>query len=186
MTDPAEQKRTQLANIERATGRTVAEWAVLVRGAGKGRHGEIVAFLKNNYGLTHGNANALAHAVRELEAGGPASDDELLEAQFAGAKAVLRPIYDEVLLVARGLGADVEVQVNKTGVSLRRAKQFAVVEVPSAKRVRVGLVLKGRAPTDRLRAVRSMCTHAVEVTDADDVDDELTGWLRDAYGAAGG
>ncbi|MBM7789685.1 DUF4287 domain-containing protein [Tenggerimyces flavus] len=183
MTDPLEQKRTQLANIERATGRNVAEWAALVQAAGKGKHGEIIAFLKTDHGFTHGNANALAHAVRELDDGGPPTQEDLLAAQFTGAKAALRPIYDELLLVARGLGEDIDVLVNKTGVSLRARKQFAVIEVPSAKRVRVGLVLKGREPTDRLRAVRSMCTHTVDVTDVDDIDDELTNWLLDAYRA---
>jgi hypothetical protein len=185
MTDPLVQKANQLANIEKATGRTVASWAGLVEAAGAVKHGEIMAFLKASHGLSHGNANALAHAVRERAAGGAASSDDLLAAQYAGVKAALRPIYDEIVLVARGFGPDVSILVNKTGVSLRRAKQFAVVEVPSSKRVRVGLVLKGREATARLREVRAMCTHAVDVTDVDDVDDELTGWLQDAYRAAG-
>jgi hypothetical protein len=185
MADPAEQKKTQLANIERDTGRTVAEWAKLVDDAGLIKHGQIVARLKSDHGFSHGNANALAHAVRERAAGGPQSATELLDAQYAGAKAALRPIYDEIVVAARGLGDDVEVLVNKTGVSLRRSKQFAVVEAPSTTRVRLGLVLKGRPPTDRLTAVRSMCTHAVDVTDVDDVDDELLDWLSDAYRAAG-
>jgi hypothetical protein len=185
MADPAEQKRTQLANIERSTGRTVAEWAEIVGTTGATKHGEIVSLLKSAHGLTHGNANAMAAAVRELAAGGAASETELLDAQYAGTKAALRPIYDEIVLIAHSLGDDVTLLVNKSGVSLRRAKQFAVVEVPSSKRVRLGLILKGKQPTDRLVAVTSMCTHAVDVNDADDVDDELTDWLREAYTAAG-
>lgn len=185
MTSPAEQKQAQLDNIEAATGRTVAEWADVLGATGLTRHGELVGHLKADHGLSHGNANALTHAVRALADGGAPSEADVLAAQYAGAKAALRPVYDEIVLVAQGFGDDVTVLVNKTGVSLRRARQFAVVEAPSSKRVRLGLILKGRAPTDRLVAVTSMCTHAVDVTDTDDVDDEVIGWLRDAYTAAG-
>jgi len=36
--------KSQLRNIERATGRSVEEWVALVRANGKERHGEIVAW----------------------------------------------------------------------------------------------------------------------------------------------
>jgi predicted DNA-binding transcriptional regulator AlpA len=39
------------------------------------------------------------------------------------------------------LGSDVQTLANKTGVSLRRRRQFAVIEVPSAARIRLGLIL---------------------------------------------
>jgi hypothetical protein len=182
---PQEQKRAQLANIEASTGRTVAAWADVLLVTTASKHGQVLARLKTEYGLTHGNANALAHAVREYVAGGPAADGDLLDRQYAGAKATLRPIFDEIVAVARGLGPDVAVQVNKTGVSLRRAKQFAVVEAPSARRIRLGLNLADTGPAGRLVMVGGMCTHAVDITDIDDVDDELSGWLRDAYRTAG-
>lgn len=184
MTDPEQAAQTQLRNIERDTRRTVAAWADVVRSAGKERHGEVVAYLKAEHGLTHGNANALAHAVRGL-ATGPVSDDDLLAQQYAGAKAALRPTYEEVMAIGRGLGDDVTVAVKKTGVSLRRRKQFAVVEAPSSRRVRLGLNLAEAPPTERLRAVTGMCTHAVDLADPDDVDDEIATWLRQAYHLAG-
>ena len=92
---------------------------------------------------------------------------------------------DEILAIARGLGDDVTVSVKKTGVSLRRRKQFALVEAPSSRRVRLGLNLAGTAPTERLRPATGMCTHSVDLTDPDDVDDEIATWLRQAYQLAG-
>jgi len=175
MPDPDAALATQLRNIERDTGRTVREWADDIAAAGLTRHGEIVTYLKREHGLTHGNANTLAHRAREQLSGGPTGDAELLDAQFRGAKAPLRPIYDEVVVVARAFGGDVDVAVKKTGVSLRRTKQFALVEAPSAKRVRLGLNLRGVEPTTRLAATTGMCTHLVELTDVDDVDDEVAG-----------
>jgi hypothetical protein len=183
MATPEDATRTQLANIERATGRSVDDWADVVRGSGLERHGEVVAHLTAVHGLTHGNANALAHAVRSRSSDAVSAED-LLEAQLGGPRAALRPTVDELLAVARGLGDDVVVAVQKTGVSLRRGRQFALVQVPSARRVRLGLNLRGVPGTERLRPASGMCTHAVDVSDADDVDDELVGWLRAAYDRA--
>ncbi|WP_260478702.1 DUF4287 domain-containing protein [Kibdelosporangium aridum] len=181
MTNPEAAAATQIKNIERATGRTVPQWHTLVAGTGLTKHGQIVSYLKTEHGLTHGNANALAHKIRELAAGGPASANDLLEAQYRGTKAGLRPIYDELVLSAQALGDDVTVSIKKTGVSLRRSKQFALIEPKSAKRVELGLNLEQTPPTDRLRAAGGMCTHRVALTDVAEVDDEVAGWLRAAY-----
>lgn len=102
----------------------------------------------------------------------------------SGAKAALRPICDRLLAEAEALGADVEVAPKKTGVSLRRSKQFALVEAPSAKRIQLGLNLRGVAATERLRSMNGMCTHRVDLTSVNDVDDEVQGWLRAAYDLA--
>ena len=75
MADIAAAGATQLRNIEVGTGRTVAEWAAAIGDAGLVKHGQILAWLKSEHGLTHGNANALAIAVRDQAAGGRADDD---------------------------------------------------------------------------------------------------------------
>lgn len=181
MADPKAQADKQLQNIEESTGMGVAGFADSVASAGLDRHGEIVGHLKSTFGLGHGNANLVATRVRELRSGGPASDDELLAAQYGGAKAPLRPIMDTVVEAARGFGDDVEVAVQKTGVSLRRARQFALVQAPSSKRVQVGLNLEVTPDSDRIRETTGMCSHRVDVTSVDEVDDELVGWMSEAY-----
>jgi hypothetical protein len=107
-----------------------------------------------------------------------------LDAQYAGAKVGLRPIHDRLVEVARGFGSDVEVAPKKTSVSLRRKVQFAVIEASSAKRVQLGIQLKGEPATDRLLAWGSMCSHRVNLGSLDDIDAELIGWLRAAYDRA--
>ena len=74
-----------------------------------------------------------------------------------------------------------EVAPKRTAVSLRRSKQFAVVEVPSAKRVQLGIQLKGDPVTDRLLAGNAMCSHRVNLSEVGDVDDQVVAWLRAAY-----
>ena len=108
MPDPIAATETQLRNIEAATGMSVDAFAAAVAERGIVGHAQIVAFLKAEYGLSHGNANAVALKVRELAAGGPASSDALLDAQYTGAKSALRPVYERLAGIAAGLGPDVE------------------------------------------------------------------------------
>jgi predicted transport protein len=105
-------------------------------------------------------------------------------AQYAGDKAALKPIYDQLLAAITKFGADVEVSPKKAGVSFRRSKQFALVGPGSKTRLDVGLNLKGVPATDRLEAWTGMCTHRVRVEKLGDVDKQLLGWLRDAYDKA--
>ena len=88
---------------------------------------------------------------------------------------------DAVVEAAHGFGRDVEVVVQKTGVSLRRARQFALVQAPSSKRVQIGLNLETTPGSDRIREAGGMCSHRVDVTSVDEIDDELVGWMRQAY-----
>lgn len=175
--------QTMIDNLPAKTGRALDEWFMLLDAAGLDKHGQAVAWLKSEHGVTHGFANLVVTMHRQRGAA-PASSDDLVDAQYAGAKAPLRAILDRILAEVTAFGDDVEVAPKKTGVSLRRGKQFALVEVPSAKRVSVGLNLRGDAPTERLRAASGMCTHRVDVTTEADVDGELIAWLREAYSRA--
>lgn len=180
MADPKDAVATQLRNIESATGRTVQDWLAMIRNAGVERHGQIVQWLKTEHAFTHGNANAIANQA--LASGQPkTSDDALIDAQYAGGKAHLRPICDRLVALAQGLGSDVEVSPRKTSVSLRRSKQFALIEVPSAKRIVLGFNSKSLSAGPRLEATSGMCTHRVIVTSVDEVDDEISNWMTAAY-----
>ena len=183
--DPRAETATQLRNIEQAMGVPLADVVAAVHAADLAKHGQIVAFLKSEHGLTHGNANALAHAVREQLAGGPAPADDLLAAQYAGAKAALRPVYDRLAAIAESRGNDVTVIVQKTGVAFRRAKQFAVVRAASSTRVQLGLNLDATPDDTRVSATTGMCTHSVDVRTPEDIDPDVVTWITQAYAAAG-
>ena len=162
-------------NLQASTGHTMSEWIAIVDKAGIEKHGEIVAWLKSEHALTHGFANGIALSYRSR-------DTEQTEVDLvAGAKEPLRPVYERLLEVAKLLGPDVEVAPKKTSVSLRRSKQFALIEVPSAKRVQLGIQLKGEPTTERLVTGNAMCSHRVDLATVDEVDDELLAWLRAAY-----
>lgn len=184
---PEEMKAAMIAGLKEKTGKSLDEWLKLVRAAGPGKHKEIVTLLKTRHGVTHGYANMIALQALGSDSHTATDDDALVAAQFAGAKAGLRPLYDAVVAAAKKFGGDVEVSAKKAYVSLRRGKQFAIVQPSTATRLDVGLILPGVAPTDRLEAAGSfnaMMTHRVRVGAAAEVDKELTGWLRRAYDRA--
>lgn len=185
MADPAAQAEAQLKNIEESTGKTVSQFATLIQKAGLEKHGQMVSHLKSELGLTHGNANLIAHKVRELLAGGPPPENDLLEAQYEGAKADLRPIFDRLAAVAGGQGKDVERVVQKAGVSFRRKKQFALIQAPSAKRIQLGLNLPTTPDDDRVAEVSGMCSHRVNVTALEQIDRTIEEWIEASYKSAG-
>ncbi len=113
-----------------------------------------------------------------------AGSGDLIAAQYAGAKAALQPIYDALIKAVEKFGNDVEISPKKAYVSLRRNKQFAIVQPSTKTRVDVGVNLKDVEATDRLEASGSfnaMVSHRVRVTENSGVDKQLIGWLKKAY-----
>jgi hypothetical protein len=183
--DPAIAKME--ANIAENTGRPVAEWIGVVKQSGLHKHGEIVKFLKTDHGFTHGYANLVAHQALQSSAAHH-DDEDLVAAQYAGEKAALKPVYDAIVKAVNSFGADVEIAPKKTYISLRRKKQFALVQPSTKTRVDLGINLKGKAPAGRLEASGSfnaMVSHRVRLEAAKDVDGEVKAWLRQAYDSAG-
>lgn len=111
---------------------------------------------------------------------------EGIAAQYAGARAALRPIYDRVVAIVQDFGDDIELAVRQRYVAFVRGKQFAVVQPSTSTRVDVGLKLPGVAASNRLEPSAGgvgggAITHKVAVQTPDEVDDELAAWLRAAY-----
>lgn len=175
--------QTQIRNIEQSSGRSMADWIALVGASGRSKHGEIVAWLKSDHGLTHGNANLVALTAKRGSATG--GGDEPVDAIYRGPKAPLRPFHDRVVALAKGFGDDVELAPKQAYVALRRSKQFGTVGPASGGRLEIGLNLQGVEPTARLEATTGMCTHRVRLSSADELDAEVARWLRQAYDRAG-
>jgi len=182
-----DQIATMEANIKEKTGRAVPDWVKLVTKEKLQKHGQIVKFLKTDHGFTHGYANLVASRV--LKSGSDMQpDDDLVAAQYAGPKADLKPIYDMVIKAVTALGKDVEIAPKKSYVSLRRKKQFALVQPSTRTRVDLGINLKGKDPQGKFEASGSfnaMVSHRVRLEDVKDFDKDVIQWLKEAYAAAG-
>lgn len=187
MSSTDEAVQNMIRNLEEKTGQSLDQWVALAKKSGATKHGEIVKDLKTKHGLTHGYANLVAHSMQK-SASFHADEGDLIESQYSGAKSALRPLYHKIMEKVRGFGGDIEVSPKKGYVSLRRKKQFAIVQPSTATRLDVGVNLKGTPTTDRLEASGSfnqMVSHRVRLQSAKDVDGELIGWLKKAYEAAG-
>lgn len=178
MSDPNRTLESMMTGLEKKTGHDLDWWIAQVNGSGLSKHGEIVEFLKSK-GLGHGHANMVTHIARDRAAGGT-TPEQLIADQYEG-KESLRPILEKLLEVADSLGDDTHAAPRKTVVSLRRSKKFADIEPATKTRIDLWLNLKGVPPTDRLCEAGGRCTHKVAISSVDEIDDELVGWLRQAY-----
>src|SRR5262249_51574075 len=109
-----------------------------------------------------------------------------VEAMFAGPKAALKPLYEELLQAGLKLGKDVKVCPCQTIVPLYRNHVFAQIKPTTRTRIDLGLALKDTKPTKRLldtggRAKGDRITHRLAITAAADIDGEVERWLETAY-----
>ena len=184
--NPDEMAASMIANMKEKTGKTLPQWLRVARAAKLEKHGEILKLLKGEHGMTHGFANLVAHKTLASDAGSADAID-LIAAQYAGPKAGLRPIYDALIREIKKFGKDVEIAPKKSYVSIRRNKQFALIQPSTKTRVDVGINSKDAKPGGRLEtsgSFNAMVSHRVRVSRAGEVDRELIAWLKKAYSQA--
>lgn len=182
---------TQLANIEKKTGKSLAQLAAAIKKSGKTKHGEIRAWLMETYALGHGDANTLTHTALKSDgasaakASGASAEDVLAEI-YSGKKEHLRPIHDKLMKAIAKFG-EYEIAPKKGYVSLRRKKQFAMLGPKTNERFELGLNLKEDIKDTRVKPVPpgGMCQYIVPLASADEIDDKLIAHVKRAYDAAG-
>lgn len=175
-----------IGNLTQRTGKSADEWARLVKSKGPKTSKERIAWLRREHNLGGPTAAVI---VSRAEGSDPLAEyedqDALVEAMFAGPKAVLRPIYETARKAALSLGNDVSASARKTYVTFARKRQFAVIQPSAASRVDVGLVLPGVKASGRLKLASNVgggrVTHAIALSNVADLDSEAKKWLKAAY-----
>lgn len=174
-------------NMPEKTGKSLEEWFAVLKTNDLQKHGEMLKLLKGEYGVTHGFANTIATLYRQQADGGPASEDDLVAGQYKG-KEHLQPWYDKLVAEVSKFGQDVELAPKKNYVSLRRAKQFGIIQPSTKSRIDLGLNLKGVEASGVLLdgdKWSGMCSHRIEIHAPEDITLEVINWLRKAYQRAG-
>ncbi|MFK8045933.1 MAG: DUF4287 domain-containing protein [Crocinitomicaceae bacterium] len=171
--------QTMIDNMPAKTGKSLAEWKIVLNTQSFSKHSEAVNYLKKEHNVTHGFANTIVALSKQ--------DDEapvdLVDAQYQGKKSLI-PIYDQLLAMVKSFGNDVIITPKKTTVSIIRKKQFALIKPATKSRIDLGVKLKGKPTSGRLEnsgPFGTMCTHRVKITDPKEVNDELKAWLLEAY-----
>jgi Domain of unknown function (DUF4287)/Domain of unknown function (DUF5655) len=179
--------QSQIRNIEATYGKPLDYWFAVIDASGLTKHNEVVAMLKGDHGLAHGAAHRLSLLARQRDHARVAAPPDPADALYADAKAGLRPLHDALLGQVRALGT-FNIAPKKGYLSLRRRKQFAMVQPSTASRIDLGLILPATTPAaGRLEPAAKfnpLFTHRVRITAATDLD-ELRGWLATAYALAG-
>ncbi len=175
-----------IENLYRNTGKTLEQWVAIARKENFAKHGEIVKFLKETHGFTHGFANLVALKTKESDAGPAKSTDDLITGQYSG-KEHFKPVYNRILAEIQTFGNDVEIAPKNAYVSLRRKKQFATLQPATKTRFEIGINLKGQEPEGKLEAEKpnSMCSHKINIAGIGDIDKEVIDWIKAAYENAG-
>jgi len=173
--------------LKEKTGKSLSEWIKIVKAQNFEKHGQIMNFLKTEHGFTHGFANFVALKTREADAASHDAGD-LINTQYTNGKEHLRPIYDRLVSIATAFGEDVELAPKISAVSLRRKRQFLLIQPSTKTRIDLGLKLNDAELNGRLEAsgpFGTMCTNRIQLTEDNAVDDEVIGWIKLAYEQAG-
>jgi hypothetical protein len=181
-----------VADLRPKTGRSLEEWIALVKNEGPETEKERKEWLKQEYGLGTNSAWWITEraAGKGYEEDNPdaylQTAEKYVEAMFAGSKAGLKPIYDALLKLGKGVAKDVKACPGKTIVPLYRTHVFAQIKPSTRTRIDFGFALKDTKVQGRLLdtggfAKGDRITHRIEITSLADIDDEVKHWLQIAY-----
>lgn len=178
--------QTMVDNLRKNTGKSLEDWVNLVNNENFAKHGEIISFLKGTHGLTYGFANLIAHKSKGSDAGSAIDQEDLIARQYVG-KEHFKPLYDKLISEILSFGQDVEISPKNSYVSLRRKKQFAILNPATKTRFEIGINLKGQQPYGKLESEKpnSMCSHKIFLSESEDIDNEVIDWIKKAYLSAG-
>jgi predicted transport protein len=180
----ADMDKKMIQNLEEKSGKKLDEWIKIARSSKIDKHKALIKWLQDNHELTYGYGSLVARYARQSDDAVQPTGDDMITSQYTGPKAPLKPIYDTIVKAVKKFGTDVEISPKKKYVSLRRSKQFAIIQPSTKTRVDLGIKLKGVKPTSRLEEGdiwSGMVSHRVKIQEKSEIDDELIGWLRKAY-----
>jgi predicted transport protein len=176
---------TMLQNVKEKTGYSLEEWKGLIAAQNLTKHGEIVKFLKETHNVTHGYASEIALKVLGSDADSTTDTDGLIESQYKG-KEHLKAFYDKLISEIQQFGGEFEIAPKKTYVSLRRKKQFVVLNPASKTRFEIGFNLKGVEAMGKLQNEKpdGICSHKISLAEITEIDQEVIDWIKMAFDKA--
>ena len=178
--------QSMIENLKEKTGHSLDEWKKVITKEGFAKHGEIVKFLKETQQVTHGYASEIALKVLGSDADSSNDAEEFIVSQYKG-KENLKAYYDKLLAEIQKFDGEFEIAPKKTYVSLKRKKQFVILNPASKTRFEIGFNLKGIEPKGKLEAEKpnGICSHKINLADISEIDEEVISWIKMAYNLAG-
>jgi predicted transport protein len=177
--------QTMIANLKEKTGYALDEWKTIIAKAKLAKHGEIVKFLKETHQVTHGYASEIALKYLASDADSTDNTDDLIVIQYKG-KEHLKAYYDKLIAEIQKWDGQFMIDPKKTYVSLKRKKQFIILNPASKTRFEIGFNLKGVEPQGKLEAEKpnGICSHKINLSDISEIDNEVIEWIKMAFNNA--
>jgi hypothetical protein len=184
-----------ITELKAKTGRSLDEWLALVKKSGPDELSACRIWLKEKHGFGTNSAGWIAERALAPDNKGISEDDPgsylkaaevYVETMYAGPKAGLRPLYDELLKLGLGIGPDVQACPCKTMVPLYRHHVFAQIKPTTRTRIDLGFALGNMPATGRLIDTggfqkKDRITHRIPITSLADINAEVKRWLKSAY-----
>jgi hypothetical protein len=181
-----------VADLKEKTGRSLDQWLTLVKKSGLKDEKSRREWLKQEHGL---GTNSAGWIAERAEGKGAETDDpnKYLEAaegyvdtMFAGGKASLRPIYEQLLKLGLSIGKEAKACPCQTIVPLYRNHVFAQIKPTTQTRIDMGFALGDMKPKGKLIDTggfgkKDRITHRIPITSLKDIDEEVKHWLKVAY-----
>jgi hypothetical protein len=179
-------EREFIASVREKTGKELDEWMNVIGSSGESKPNAILNWLKQTHNLNHMQANFLSGIY--LNDGKPVFDHQALFAKLFEGKQLLLSVYKPLERAVQKQLPDALFIPTKTYISIEAKRCFACATL-TKNTIRVGLDL-GDLPFDgyvqKARSLGAMpnLTHMVEITTPADVNDNLIGYVQQAYNNA--
>jgi Domain of unknown function (DUF5655)/Domain of unknown function (DUF4287) len=181
-----------IANMKEKTGRSLDEWAELVKKKAPADEKGRMAWLKEKHGLGTNYAGWITEVSfgRGMDMIDPdlylAAAEKYVDEMYAGKKEHLRPVYHALLKLGLSVASDVKASPCQTMVPLYRNHVIAQIKPTTNSRIDMGFALKNTKPTGRLIdtggfAKKDRITHRIEITLVSDIRDDIIKWFKKAY-----
>lgn len=166
------------------TGKSLAEWLVVVKASGLSKMKELTDWGKKEHGLNHLQATLLAGLY--LNDGKPfyQNEDNLLENQFAKC-ADMRGLFDELTALILKTYPDTQLIPKKTYLSFTAKREFLAVNA-KANELRLGFDLGDRVfdevvQKSKLSGPMPRMSHMLVIHQAKDLNDFLLNLTKNSY-----
>ena len=171
------------ANIEKATGKSVAQWVKIAKTCPETKPRARLKWFKEKHGLGQSRAGLILWRAFGNGSMGEEDPNKLVDALFAK-RQEQRALYDKVAAYTEKLGKGT-LSPRKSYIALYRLKQYGAIK-PRKDGLAIGLALTKYPKTPRLIDVENFGggdrnKKAVVLASAKDFDAEVKAWLKAAY-----
>jgi hypothetical protein len=176
-------EREFIATAREKTGKDVTEWIQVIGSSGETKPNAILNWLKQTHNLNHMQANFLSGIY--LNDGKPVFDHKVLFAKLFEGKDALLDVYKPLEQAIHKQLPDALFIPTKTYISIEAKRCFACATL-TKNTIRVGLDLADMPFDTYVQKARSLgampnLTHMVEIASPTDVNEQLIGYVQQAY-----